>query len=256
MNKEPENLRDLLDYLKTDYYKDKPEEYKKKDIECKEKLYDMVVEDVKYFSDKVYCNLNQVLYTIPIDILKRSKPSEICDLARRFNKSATGVYGLKYDNQTNLVITDTYGNPFLLSAFSPNGYLVNCYEFTVYNMNGQGCLYHFTESLKEDKFSKEHLSELRKLEDYRKAYYDRIEVSRNRYEEIKKYKEYISIKYVESGYAYCVKEVTIKKNIPIKLDINEIAKYADGWNYCFGGSISQIKEDDEKTVYKVRINTD
>lgn len=256
MNKESENLRDLLHYLKTDYYKDKPEEYEEKDTECKERLYDMVSEDVKYFSDKVYCNLNQVFYTIPIYVLERSKPSEICELARRFNKSATGIYGLKYDNQTGLVITDIYGNPFMLMALSPNGYLVDNYEFTVYNINGQGCLYRFTESLKEDKFSKEHLSELWKLEDYRKAYYDKIEASYNRYEEIKKYKEYISIKCVETGYAYCVKEVTIKKNIPIKLDRNEIAKYADGWNYCFGGSISQIEDNNIQTVYRVRINTD
>ena len=177
-------------------------------------------------------------------------------MARRFNKSATGIYGLKYDNQTGLVITDIYGNPFMLMALSPNGYLVDNYEFTVYNINGQGCLYRFTESLKEDKFSKEHLSELWKLEDYRKAYYDKIEASHNRYEEIKKYKEYISIKCVETGYAYCVKEVTIKKNIPIKLDRNEIAKYADGWNYCFGGSVSQIEDNNIQTVYRVRINTD
>lgn len=256
MNKEPENLRDLLHYLKFDYYKDKPEEYEKKDTECKERLYDMVSEDVKYFSNKVYCNLNQVLYTIPIYVLERSKPSEICELAKRFNKSATGVYGLKFDNQTNLVITDIYGNPFLLSAFSPNGYLVDCYEFTVYNINGQGCLYHFTESLKEDRFSKEHLSELWKLDDYRKEYYDKIEKSHNRYEEIKKYKGYISIKCVEAGCAYYVKEVTINKNIPIKLERDEIAKYADDWNYCFGGSISKIEDNDTETVYRVRINTD
>lgn len=46
MNKESENLRDLLHYLKTDYYKDKPEEYEEKDTECKERLYDMISEDV------------------------------------------------------------------------------------------------------------------------------------------------------------------------------------------------------------------
>lgn len=158
--------------------------------------------------------------------------------------------------KSNLAVTDCYGTPFLLSAYSPKGYTVSSYEFQVYNMNGQGLLYSFDESLKEDKFSKEHLDELEKMRDYQKAYYDKIEASRNRYEEIKKCKDYISIKATGSGYAYCIKEVTIKKNIPIQLTTNEIAKYADGWNYCFGGSISKNREDDNETVYRVRINTD
>lgn len=48
----------------------------------------------------------------------------------------------------------------------------------------------------------------------------------------------------------------VKKNIPIDISSTEIAKYADGWNYCFGGSINKIDENDEEIVYKVRINTD
>lgn len=251
-----ENLRDLLHYLKHDMKKNNPEEYKKKDKRCQEKLYDMIVNDVDYFTNDVYCNLNEVIYSIPIYVLERHKPSEICELDRKFNKSATGIYGLKFDNQTHLAITDLYGNPFLLIAYSPHGYHVNCYEFYIYNMNGQGLLYHFTESLDKDEFSKEHLDALWEMKDYQKAYYDKIESDCNRYKEIKKYKDYISIEYTGSGYAYSIKEVTVKKNIPIELSTNEIAKYADDWNYCFGGSISKIREDDNETVYRVRINTD
>lgn len=256
MKDKAEDLRDLLHYLKYDLKKNNPEEYKKADDICKEELYEMITNDVDYFTNNVYCNLNNVFYTIPISVLRRHKPSEICELARRFNKSATGIYGLKFDNQTHLAVTDCYGTPFLLSAYSPNGYIVSSYEFRVYNMNGQGLLYSFDESLKEDKFSKEHLDELERMRDYQKAYYDKIEASHNRYEEIKKCKDYISIKVTGSGYAHCIKEVTIKKDIPIQLTTNEIAKYADGWNYCFGGSISKIREDENETVYRVRINTD
>lgn len=252
-----ENLRDLLHYLKSDWLKNnKPDEYDKSDERCREELYGMVKDNVEYFSGDIQCNLNQAFYTIPISVLRRHKPSEICELAMRFNKSATGVYGFEFDNQTHLAVTDCYGNPFLLSAFSPKGYIVDCFEFRVYNMNGQGLLYSFNESLKEDKFTKDHLNELEKMKDYQKAYYDKIEASHSRYEEIKKCKDYISIKYINSDYAHCTKEVIVKKNIPIELSANEIAKYADGWNYCFGGSISKIRENDNETVYRVRINTD
>lgn len=252
-----ENLRDLLHYMKSKWLKqNKPEEYVKADERCREELYEMVKENVEYFAGDVRCNLNQAFYTIPIWVLRKHKPSEICELAMRFNKSATGIYGFEFDNQTHLAVTDCYGTPFLLSAFSPKGYTVNCYEFRIYNMNGQGLLYEFTESLKEDKFTKEHLDELEKMGEYQKAYYDKIEANRNRYAEIKKYAEYIKVERVGSGYAHEIKEVTIKKDIPIELSTNEIAKYADGWNYCFGGSISKVREDENVKVYRVRINTD
>lgn len=257
MKDKAENLRDLLHYLKSDWLKkNKPDEYDIADQRCKEELYDMVVDNVKYFSGSVRCNLNTVFYAIPISVLRRHKPSEICELARRLNGSATGIYGLEFDNQTNLAVTDCYGNPFLLTAYSPKGYMVDSYEFCVYNMNGQGLLYSFNESLKDDQFTKSNLDELEKMKDYQKEYFDKIEAGRNRYQEIKKYKEYISVKRTESGYAYCVKEVSIKKDIPIDLSTNEIAKYADDWNYCFGGSISKIREDDNEVVYRVKINTD
>ena len=257
MKDKTENLRNLLYYMKNKWLKqNNPKEYEKADERCKEELYGMVKENVEYFSGDIQCSLNQVFYTIPIYILRKHKPSEICELARGFNKTATGIYGFNFDNQTHLAVTDCYGTPFLLSAYSPKGYMVNAYEFSIYNMNGQGLLYKFTESLKEDKFTKEHLDELEKLGSYQKAYYDKIEADRNRYEEIKKYKAYIDIKFVKSGYAHCIKEVIIRKDIPIELTADEIAKYADDWNYCFGGSISKIREDEKVRVYRVKIYTD
>ena len=257
MEKKVENLRDLLYYLKSNWLKNnKPDEYNKADSECKKELYNMVVDNVNYFTGSVRCNLNQVFYTIPISVLRESKPSDICELAIRFNKSATGIYGLEFDNQTHLAVTDCYGNPFLLTAYSPEGYIVSSYEFRVYNMNGQGLLYSFEESIKDDKFTESHLDELEKLSDYQKEFYRKIELDHNRYEEIKKYSSYITVKWISTGYAHCIKEVTVKKDIPIKVSKDEIAKYADDWNYCFGGSITKIKENDNETVYSVRINTD
>lgn len=246
--------RELLWHFKHDI--SDPQKREEYDKQCRENLYDVITEDTKYFKSAMYTNLSEVIYTISLYTLERRKPSEVCEFVRRFNRSATGIYGLKYDNQTDIAVLDLYGNPFKMQAFSPKGYMVNKYEFKFYNMNGQGLLYSFTEDLDKDEFSKEHLKELWKLKEYQDKYYADIKASRDRYEEIKKYKDYINIEHISSGYAHCVKRVRVKKNIPIDISSTEIAKYADGWNYCFGGSINKIDENDEEIVYKVRINTD
>lgn len=254
VKEEKKTPRELLWHFKHDITDQaKREEY---DKECRDKLYDVITEDTKYFRKAMYSNLSEVIYTISLYTLAQHKPSEVCEFARRFNKSATGIYGLEYDNQTDIAVLDLYGNPFKMLAFSPNGYTVKQYEFRFYNMNGQGLLYEFTENLKDDKFSKEHLDELWKLKERQDKYYADIKADHDRYEEIKKYKDYIKVEQISSGYAHCVKEVTVKKDIPIEISSQEIAKYADGWNYCFGGSISKTKETDEEIVYRVRINTD
>lgn len=246
--------RELLWHFKHDITDE--EKRKEYDKQCRENLYDVITEDTKYFKSVMRTNLSEVIYTISLYTLEKKKPSEVCEFVRRFNKSATGIYGLEYDNQADVAVLDLYGNPFKMLAFSPKGYMVNKYEFNFYNMNGQGLLYSFTEDLNKDEFSKEHLKELWKLKEYQDKYYADIKADHDRYEEIKKYKDYISIERISSGYAYCVKEVKVKKNIPIQLTSNEIAKYADGWNYCFGGSINKIAENDEEIIYRVRINTD
>ena len=91
---------------------------------------------------------------------------------------------------------------------------------------------------------------------HQKVFHDKIEADLDKYEEIKKFAEYILVEVTGSGYAYVTKEVTVKKDIPIELSANEIAKYADDWNYCFGGSITKIREDDDAIVYHVKIYTD
>lgn len=249
-NFEPENLRDLLHYLK---YKDESDkDYQEYDKVCREKLYDMVTDNVKYFVGDVYCNLDNVVYMLPSYTMNKLSPKEIYELQNRFNKSATGIYGLKYDNQTNLALMDLYGNPYLMYVFTEK----DNYDFNFYNMNGQGLLYSFSEPKDSKNISTEHFKELRKLRDFQIDYFKKKEADRNRYQEIKKYSEYIDVRTIGSGYVHMLKEVHIKKNIPIKLSENEIAKYADGWNYCFGGNITKMDEDENETVYRVKIHTD
>ena len=250
INFEPENLRDLLHYLK--YKNESDKDYQEYDIVCKDKLYDMVTDNVKYFVSDVYCNLDNVVYMLPLYTMNKLSPKELYELQDRFNKSATGIYGLKYDNQTNLAVTDLYGNPYLMYiiAYSDN------YQFNFFNMNDQGLLYSFSESKNSKNISTEHFKEIRKLKNYQIDYFKQKEEDKNRYKEIKKYSDYIDVKHISTGYAHVVKEVHIKKAIPIKLTENEIAKYADGWNYCFGGVISKISENENEIVYKVKIYTD
>lgn len=253
---ELKNLRDLLFHLKSKYMRDNlPDEYEKHDKKCREKLYDMVADNVNYFTG-FQCNLNEVLFSISVYSLTAHKPNEICELAKRFNESATGIYGLEYDNQTELVFTDIYGNPFKMLASGPGSYSTNYCEFHIYTMSGQGLLYKFTEPSDAEGFSLKHIEALKNMRERQKDYYEEIEKSRNRYKEIKKYKDYISVEYIRTGYACCFKKVTVKKDIPIELSMQEIAKYADDWNYCFGGSISQIDENEKETVYEVKIHTD
>ena len=247
-------LRNLLYHLKSDWLKtNNPTEYKEKEEICKEKLYGLVKDNIEFFHQ--YYGLSEVCLCISTYTLKKHKPSEICKLNRRFNDASTGLYGLQYDNETQILLTDNYGNTFKMLAHSPEGYSVDNYEFHIYTMTGH-LLYEFSEPLSNDSFSSEHLMEIEKMRDYEKSYYKSVEQSKNRYKEICQYKDYIKVEYISGGYAHCIKQVTINKKIPITLTLNEIAKYADDWNYCFGGSISKIDEDDEYIKYSVRIHKD
>ena len=255
-NKEIEsyNLRNILHYIKSNvrFKKEIDEKYKSHDNECKNIIYDAVVDNVRYFAGSVYSNLNNIFYTISTYVLERISPAQFYELQNKFNTSATGFYGLYWDNQTNVCVTDIYGNPFILYCFKHS----KAYEFNVYNMNGQGLLYTFVEPIESEHFSSKNIAELKKMRDYQIKYYDKLKKSADRYNEIKQYKDYIIIELIKTGYAHCIKKVRIKKNIPITLTLEEIAKYADDWNYCFGGNISKIGETDDEIIYQVKIHTD
>lgn len=259
-------LRDLLYYLKNDYLKkNDPEKYVEKDNVCKEELYNQVKDNVEYFTkhnNKVCTNAN-MYFQIPISRIGRMKPSELCELSRNFYKSATGLFGLQNDGLTHLILTEG-DNAYLLSCFSPIGYMVNDYEIRVYNLSGYGCLLSFNIPLSVDKFSDDQLKELKRLPKIVEENNKKEMESRLRCQELKSYTgTYLFKKYISNGYAHKIVEVEVMNNIPTKIDINEIAKYADDWNYCFGGKINErIKTQEEQDlqrdskIYSVRISTD
>lgn len=249
------NLRNLLYYYKTDSCYVSKKEIEKHDQECREYIYDDVVDTVKYFSNKQNCMLN-VNFEISPYVLVRMKPSEICELWIRFNKTATGIFGLNYDNKTKMVLEDLKGNRYCILPLSPKGYNVSDYELYFYNENGVDLIYEITVSLEGDCFTNEQKNQIINIHKLKQEYDNRKKKSKDRYEEICKYKEYINIERISNGYGRYTSVAKVKKTIPIKLKSDEVAKYIDDWNYCFGGKINSISETDEETIYNITVYTD
>lgn len=248
------NLRNLLYYYKTglDVSEDR---VKKTDQECRKYIYEDVVDTVKYFSSKQNCMQNVNFEISPYQLV-RMKPSEICELYNRFNKTATGIFGLDYDNKTNMILEDMRGNKYHILPLSPKGYNVSCYKLSFYNENGVGFICKMSVSLADDCFTNDQKNQIMNIHELKQEYDDRKKKSKDRYEEICKYKEYISIERISNGYRRYNSVAKVKKTIPIKLKPDEVAKYIDDWNYCFGGRINSISETEEETVYNITVYTD
>ena len=248
------NLRNLLYYYKTglDVSEDR---VKKTDQECRKYIYEDVVDTVKYFSSKQNCMQNVNFEISPYQLV-RMKPSEICELYNRFNKTATGIFGLDYDNKTNMILEDMRGNKYHILPLSPKGYNVSCYKLSFYNENGVGFICKMSVSLADDCFTNDQKNQIINIHELKQEYDDRKKKSKDRYEEICKYKEYISIERISNGYRRYNSVAKVKKTIPIKLKPDEVAKYIDDWNYCFGGRINSISETEEETVYNITVYTD
>lgn len=248
------NLRNLLYYYKTglDVSEDR---VKKTDQECRKYIYEDVVDTVKYFSSKQNCMQNVNFEISPYQLV-RMKPSEICELYNRFNKTATGIFGLDYDNKTNMILEDMRGNKYHILPLSPKGYNVSCYKLSFYNENDVGFICKMSVSLADDCFTNDQKNQIMNIHELKQEYDDRKKKSKDRYEEICKYKEYISIERISNGYRRYNSVAKVKKTIPIKLKPDEVAKYIDDWNYCFGGRINSISETEEETVYNITVYTD
>lgn len=248
------NLRNLLYYYKTglDVSEDR---VKKTDQECRKYIYEDVVDTVKYFSSKQNCMQNVNFEISPYQLV-RMKPSEICELYNRFNKTATGIFGLDYDNKTNMILEDMRGNKYHILPLSPKGYNVSCYKLSFYNENGVGFICKMSVSLADDCFTNDQKNQIMNIHELKQEYDDRKKKSKDRYEEICKYKEYISIERISNGYRRYNSVAKVKKTIPIKLKPDEVAKYIDDWNYCFGGRINSISETEEETIYNITVYTD
>lgn len=249
-------LRDMLHYLKSEddwLKKNKPETYETKDKECRDNIYEAVKENVEFFSRHPKMFTNQDLYfEISISSLdwKGLTLDEVLEIKEQFHQSATGLYGRRFDNSNHLLLRDGYGRKFLFSIYKHG----SGYDIGIYDMSGSRLLVHFT--TKENILTKDQIKLLQNSHNILMEQYEQEKQSSNRYEQIKKYSEYIKIEHTKNGHAQFEATVTVKKDIPIELTEYEIAKYTDGWNYCFGGKINKSSDTNNETIYHVIVYTD
>ena len=248
------NLRNLLWHMKHKGLKDEAE----KIVECKEQLYDAVEDNIDYFANYKENRLisnSDMYYSIPMSHFEPFYGltlDKFIETQERFNKAATGLFGLKYDNLARIIITDIYGHPF--RAFCIYHDYDKTYELYVYDMTGQTPLYSI--GTKNPQLTKEQVDEMKKCHNKLMEHYEKMKESANRYQQICKYKDYIRRENYKSGYAHYTCDVYVRKDIPIELTEHEIVKYIDNWNYCFGGSIYKADETETEKVYRVKVNTD
>ena len=121
-------------------------------------------------------------------------------------------------------------------------------------MSGQRKL--CTITTKNPQLTKEQVDELKNCHEKLMELYEKDKESANRYKQICKYKDYIWRENYKNGYAHYICDVYVRKDIPISLTEHEIAKYIDGWNYCFGGSINKIGTTETEDIYRVKVYTD
>jgi hypothetical protein len=246
------NLRNLLWHLKHKGLKDEPERI----AECQANLYDAVADNISYFTDWRSNHLisnPDLYYTIPISHFNSFYGltlDKFIEIQERFNNAATGLFGLKYDNSAHILITDIYGHSFSTLCSFHN----NTYELHVYDMSGQKYLCHII--TKDPQLTPDQIKQLEHCHDTLMELYEQSKASHNRYQQILKYKDYIRTENRKSGYAHYTCDVYVRKDIPIDITEHEIAKYVDGWNYCFGGHISATGETETEHKYHVKVYTD
>ena len=244
------NIRNLLWHMKCKGLKDEAERI----TVCKNQLLDAIQDNIDFFRDyknNSICSNTDFYYTVPMSNLSRMTLDQFIEIQNRFNNAMTGLFGLEYDNLTWICISDIFGRKFIATCYKhPN----NTYSFNVWDMSGQYKLYQI--ETKDNELTFEQIKGIEKCHDILMQQYEEQKESANRYKKICKYKDFIRVDEKKSGYANYICKVHVRKDIPIELTSHEIAKYVDDWNYCFGGSISRIKETKDETVYSLKVYTD
>lgn len=242
----------MLYHFKSDNKYTPKEELEQKEKECREQLYDAIKDNIEFFGKhpKLSRN-NSFYYTISVYNIAQMTLEELFELQTRFNKSATGLFGIYFDNCAKLLMSDLYGFLYLLYVCK---YKDGTYQISLWDYTGR---YHLIDiSTKEEMLNNEQINILKNAAELLKNKRQEKEASRKRYEEIKSYKEFIKIESLGPAYARTSYKVTIDKQIPIELTLEEVGKYCDDWNYCFGGEVKIIENNLSNTVYHVTVYTD
>lgn len=249
------NMRDMLYHLKNkDYVKyNSQEKYDESNKYSKEHIYEAVKDNIDFFAhhQKLYHN-QDTLFEIPISCFSnlKLKLDDFLEIQDRFISSATGLYGRKYDNSAWVLLSDSYGRLFRAYIHKVGkGYGLNLYDTS-------GSVLLVSINTKNNELTKEEIKQLESAWDLLMRHYEDQKRSKGRYEEIKRNRDYIKIEHLKSEYASKYYKITISKEIPIDLSNDEIAKYCDNWNYCFGGKCELLTENADSKIYNVVIYTD
>lgn len=214
-------------------------------------LYEAIKNNINFFKEK---GNYHYYFTLPMSIMTSRSLKEVWEQQERFNNTITGLFGCTFDNATDMLVSDAYGRTFRMQIYNRAQELNPRWEICVYDMSGQFQLLNFV--VKGNKLSPEQNGQLQNCWNILMQKYKDIEISRQRYEEIRKYHDYFYFEDRTSGYAHYTVKVRVRKDIPITLTTEEIAKYVDDWNYCFGGHITHLFDTDTEKVYEVKVYTD
>ena len=150
------NLRNLLHILKNDWLKkNQPKEYQTAlDQYYQTPLHDIIKETVEWF--KPYKGQN-IYYEISIYNLRTMALDQIKELEQQFNKAATGVFALEYDNAATLILSDGYGYLYKM-LLTKNG---DTYQFNLWDDTGSNSLLAF--NTKNKQLSGEEIRQIEKV---------------------------------------------------------------------------------------------
>lgn len=131
------NLRNMLYIFRDNWLKqDDPEKYEKKlNDYYNSDLHDAIRENAEWFANNAkLVNSQEINYVLSIYSIKAKGMNldEIMDLDYKFNKSATGLYGLMFDNRAKIKLSDMYGYLFSLMVSEHN----DNYDFTLWDVTG------------------------------------------------------------------------------------------------------------------------
>jgi hypothetical protein len=154
------NLRDILFHLKhgkrEKWYFETQEEFedkiKEQDDKFENELHDAVKENIEFFKQlQSSINIDLIIH---VDTLHDYTFNKIVEIKKAFNSAATGVFGLHYDNQTNIQIKRNVVETgyFNLSVHSLSGNLEGVMFVSLYDQWGTENLYSATVD-NTDKFS-------------------------------------------------------------------------------------------------------
>lgn len=247
------NLRNLLYNLKCK----QSDEFRASDQNIKDSVYDAVKENIDFFANN-HMNIYDMYFTIPICFFReKGCLDRFIEIQEKFNAAATGVFGLKYDNQTHMVFSDNYtlGNKFSICCYPQKTQNGTKYEVYVYDITGTRQLCEFaTESptLTSDEYNllKNCQSVLEQQYADERKHEENVQLV-NKY-----YREYIRVENKKNEYAHFTCTVYIRKDIPVNIPIDDIVKIVVGWECSFGGKITQLTPTETEYVYHAKIYTD